>query len=454
MSSSLETSDGSLDAIVDQLQRSGVRQVLGTMVNASGLLLAKSVPLARLEAFQTAGMGTAPVWDVFTVDGGIAFTDAITAVGDRRLRIDPSRLRVIGPGQAWAPANVCTQDGEIAPTCSRGILDRVDQQLAEAGLAAQVGHELEFVLVGPDGAVLSSPAWTPYGVTGLLDQAAFVDDLLATADTAGLPLEQFHAEYGRDQFELSLPPTAPVAAADQAVLARILVGAVSRRHGVRASFSPAPFPGSVGNGAHQHLSLTRHGVPLLSGGDGPHGITGEGGSAIGGIIGGLAELQGFLTGSVLSGCRLAPGTWSGAYACWGLENREASLRLVAAGRGNPHGAHLEVKIIDPSANVYLASAAILALALDGIASSTALPDEVGADPGGLSDEEREQAGIRVLSADPARIVDALAASELAQRLLGAEPVAQTVAVRRLEQQTYAGLEVDEIAERLRLAWSA
>ncbi len=70
------------------LSHSGVRMVLGTVVNAAGITLAKSVPLARLAAFHRAGMGASPVFQVFCIDAAIAFTDSITAVGDMRLRLD------------------------------------------------------------------------------------------------------------------------------------------------------------------------------------------------------------------------------------------------------------------------------------------------------------------------------------------------------------------------------
>ncbi|RRF82191.1 hypothetical protein EAO22_29315 [Klebsiella pneumoniae] len=80
---------------------------------------------------------------------------------------------------------------------------------------------------------------------------------------------------------------------------------------------------------------------MLAGGTGIYGITAEGGSLIAGIVRYLPELA-LLAPSVLSAERLQPGHWSGAYACWGLENREAAVRYCAANRGNPYGAHLEV----------------------------------------------------------------------------------------------------------------
>jgi glutamine synthetase len=447
-------SDAVLAQVADQLVEGEVRLIVGTMVNAAGLTLAKAMPMARLASFVRNGAGVAPVADVYAVDGAIAFIDGVTAVGDRRLRIDPSALAVLGEGLAWAPADIVTQDGDPVATCPRTRLRMLEEQLAAAGLQALVGHELELVLVQPGGSALEGGSWIPYGVTGLLDHAAFVDDLVTSCAAAGAPLEQVHAEYGRQQLELSMPPAGPLEAADRTVLARVVIGQVARRHGVRASFSPTPFPGSVGSGAHQHLSLTRDGAPLFSGGSGPHGLTAEGGAAIGGLVDGLADVQGFLTGSVLSGTRLVPGGWSGAFRCWGTENREAAVRYLVANPGNPYGANVEVKIIDPSACVYLASAAVLALALDGIQRSADLPPEVATDPSTVAEADRAAAGLDVLPTDATAIIDALDRSALARRLLGDPVVNATVAVRRLEQQTFADVPLDEVAARLRLVWSA
>ncbi|MGH3457761.1 hypothetical protein, partial [Aeromicrobium sp.] len=386
------------------------------------------------------------------LDAGIAFTDEITAIGDLRLHIDLEAIAPVG-SIVWAPTDVLRQDGTPHPGCTRGALTAATTRLRGAGVEALVGHELELVLVQPDGSPLPGSSWVPYGLGGLLDHERLVADLHAALGDVGIVLEQLHAEYGASQLEMSLPPREPVAAADAAVLAKLVIGRVARTHGLLPSFSPAPFAGSVGNGAHQHLSLTRAGEPLFSGGDGPHGLTADGGAAIGGILRGLRDVQGVLGGSILSAARLAPGGWSGAFDGWGLENREAAVRFVAGGPANPHGANVEVKIVDPSANVYTATAALLGLVLDGIDSGATLPDELDTDPSQLDDEAREAGGFTMLPNDPGTVIDTLDRSSLARRLLGDAIVDATVAVRRHELTAFADLSPEELAARLRLAWT-
>jgi glutamine synthetase len=428
--------------------------VVGTIVNPAGLTLAKVVSATEAAKFADPGLGASPTWHGFAIDrAGIAFTDAISVVGDERIRIDRHALRIIEDGLAWAPASFFDQDGNPVPACTRGTLARVESRLEQAGLRALVGHEIEFLLVGPNGERLPGQLWAQYGMAGVLEHEGFVRDVMAAMAVAGVSIEQFHPEYGVNQFEISLMPAAPVAAADQVVLARILLGRVARNHGLRVSLSPVPFAGSVGSGAHQHFSLLHDFTPLFSGGHGPHGLTGEGAAAIGGVVSGLAEAQLAFSGSIVSGLRMRPGNWAGAYACWGTENREAAVRFLPATHGNPHGANVEVKVIDPSADPYLASAAILGLALEGIEQQAALPPEITVDPDTLSAEARAAAGVVLLSHHQ---TDAIAAMDSSQRLRGilGDPVVDAlVAVRRYEHETYANLAAEELADKFRMAWS-
>lgn len=441
-------------AAIAQLAAEGVVGLVGTVVNPAGLIHAKTVPLARAGAFADPGLGASPVWHVFAIDqAGVVTGGAIGVVGDLRVRIDAEAVRALGDGLAWAPGSFFTQDGTPDPFCSRGTLRRVEERLAAAGFEALVGHEIEFVLVGPDGAQLPSTLWAQYGLAGVLEHEGFVRDVIAAAAASGVALEQFHPEYGGNQFELSLAPLPPVAAADQLVIMRIIIGRMARRHGMRCSLSPVPFAGSVGSGAHQHFSLTRSGKPIFGGGSAAHGMTAAGEAAIGGLLAGLPEAQGVLSGSIVSGLRMQPGFWSGAHVCWGTENREAAVRFVGEGDANPRGANVEVKAVDPSANPYFATAAILGLALDGIERDLTLPPEVTVNPSLLSEADAAAVGVTQLPRGQADVIAALAESTLVRGILGNEPVDAIVAVRRYEHENYGDLTDDELATKFRMAWS-
>ncbi|SRX95157.1 putative glutamine synthetase GlnA3 (glutamine synthase) (GS-I) [Mycobacterium tuberculosis H37Rv] [Mycobacterium shimoidei] len=441
-------------AAIAQLEGEGVEAVIGTVVNPAGLILAKTVPLRRTNTFAEPGMGASLVWHAFAIDQtGIAFTESIGVVGDQRVRADLSALRMIGDGLAWAPGGFFEQDGTPVAACSRATLARVQAALAAEGIDAVIGHEIEFVLVNPDGSRLPSQVWAPYGLAGILEHEAFIRDVSAAATTAGIGIEQLHPEYGINQFEISLAPQPPVAAADQLVLIRLIIGRVARRYGMQVSFSPAPFADNVGSGAHQHFSLKTADGPLFSDGTGVHGMTAAGECALAGVLAGLPEAQGLLCGSIVSGLRTRPGNWAGAYTCWGAENREAALRFVRGGPANPYGGNVEVKVVDASANPYFASAAILGLALEGIKSNCVLPPETTVDPATFTDADRNREGILRLPQKQPEVIAALDNSTRMRSILGDAAVDVVVAVRRLEHERYGSLSPEELADKFRMAWS-
>jgi glutamine synthetase len=112
-----------------------------------------------------------------------------------------------------------------------------------------------------------------------------------------------------------------------------------------------------------------------------------------------------------------------------------------------HGANIELKVVDPSANPYLAVAGLLGSARLGVQLTLPLPAEVSVHP--------SQSGVELpqLPAHQAEAIDALEASAVARDLLGAPIVGGVVAVRRHEVEVYGGLPGAETAEALRLAWS-
>lgn len=432
---------------IEDLRAQGVTLVAGSVTDPAGVTRAKYVPVHRVGAFARSGMGVSPSWSVFCVDTGIAFTPDIGVTGDLRIRIDADRLRVIEDGIGWAPGALHDQQGTPAPLCTRSLLARIEAQAADRGLTVRVGGELECTMLAADGTPASTEPWSPYGIRTSLDRSAFLVDLMAGAERAGLAIEQIHTEYGHDQLEVSLAPAGAVETADAVILARIVISRAAARHGLKISFSPVPFEGAAGNGAHLHLSLADGTGPLFSGGDGPYGIRPEGGAAIAGVLATLPDLIGVYAGSVLSPLRLKPGNWAGASACWGLENREAAVRFIAATPGNPHGANAELKLIDPSANPYLAAAAFLGSALRGIDERLPLPAEVPEDP------SRSGATPPPLPTGQQAAIEALEGSAVAAELLTPAVVEALVSVRRYELTTYGERPPAETTQALRLAWT-
>jgi glutamine synthetase len=425
-----------------ELDTRGVRMVAVTWVDNSGITRVKAVPTERLETAAEWGIGASICFDTFLFND-LAVTSG--AVGDLRLHPDLSRLTVLAgqPGWAWAPADRYGQDGDPHPGDQRGLARAAVRRLASAGYTARCAFEVEWVIGADSDEFVPAMRGPAYGNARLVERSDYVLDLAVALADQGVAVEQIHPEYSPGQFEVSVAAADPVAAADDFVLVRETIRAVSARHGYRVSFSPKVVADGVGNGGHVHLSVWSGERNLFSGGDGPFGVTDEGESFAAGILDRLPALLAVGAPSVVSYLRLVPQHWAGAYAVWGLENREAALRLVTGAVGSRSwAANLEVKCFDLTANPYLVVAGLVFAGLAGIAAQGRLPEPVDVDPALLPGSPR-------LPATLADAVTAFEADPLLRRDFGAELADAIIAVRRGEIEHFTGAEPAEIAAAMR-----
>jgi glutamine synthetase len=442
------------EEMLDGLREAGVVGVVLPWVDTSGVTRVKSVPLAKLPSAAAWGVGMSPVFDAFLFDDSIvAGRYAGSAVGDLRLHPDLDRLTVLAgqPGWAWAPVDRYDQDGRPHSMDGRLLLRRVVDELAADGLAVQAAYEIEWAvgLAGSDDFVagFSGPA---YGMSRHVEVSDYARDLLAALAAQGVTVDQFHPEYAAGQLEVSVSVEDPVAAADTTVLVRHTIKAVSARHGLRASFSPKVLADGVGNGGHVHLSLWRDGENLMSGGSRTFGLTPDGEAFIAGLLTHLPGLLAVGAPTVASYLRLIPSHWAGAFACWGLENREAAIRFVTGPAGRRQAAaNVEVKSVDQAANPYLLMAGLLAAGRSGLAAGATLPDPVGVDPATLSEEGRREAGIRSLPTSLDEAVRAFERDDVLTKVYGEELAATVVDVRRGEIAALDGKSPEDVAAALR-----
>ena len=222
-------------------------------------------------------------------------------------------------------------------------------------------------------------------------------------------------------------------------------------HGLAASVSPKVLADSVGNGGHVHLSLWRTDddgpVNAMTGGGGPCGMTDAGEGFAAGILHRLPALLAVGAPTVASYLRLVPSHWAGAFACWGLENREAALRMVTGpDEERASAANLEVKCVDAAANPYLLLAALLAAGREGIGAGRRLPAPVDVDPASLPEEERARRGITRLPTSLAESVAAFEADDVLRDALGEAVTDTVVTVRKGEIALLEGAAPEQIAD--------
>ncbi|MFM1797856.1 MAG: GlnA3 [Cyanobacteriota bacterium] len=372
---------------VDALAAEGIRWVAITWVNHAGAPLVKVVPLAAFDAAVAVGVGFSPVADAFGAAGAIDPAHRLARPdGDLRLRADAAALGRLEPGSgwAWAPGERFERSGAPYVGDQRYRCRLQQHLLQRAGVELRAGFELEWLVARADakGAPQPAVAGGPYGADRLVDALDYATALLQALEAAGIPWLQFHPEYGAGQFELSLAPGSPLEAADRLVQARLVIQRVTRRLGWYCSFSPKPSLERVGNGGHLHLSMQRDGVPLLEGGGGPGGLSDAGGAVLAALLQELPALLALACPLAISYRRLAPGSWSAPFQVWGIENREAALRLIPSDVDGA-AAHLEIKVADLAANPYLLLAAVQAVVQAGMHETRPLPPPVSGDPAHL-----------------------------------------------------------------------
>jgi len=449
---SSDTNDPS--QVAAALSEAGVAAIALTYVDNSGITRVKAVPTSRLEAAVTSGVGMSPVFDVMLVDDSVTESGTSTGpVGDLRLYPDLSQLVRLAaqPGWAWAPADRRSQAGEPHPRCNRTFAARMVERAASRGLTASMSFETEWVLDAGQGAELvPATAGPAYGMTRVIDRSDYLRDVLQALAEESVRVEQIHPEYAVGQYELSISPSDPVGAADDAVLVRQTVRAVGSRHGLRTSYSPSVVAGAVGNGCHLHLSIWRDGSNLFTGGDGPHGLSPEAQSFMAGILEELPALLVIGAPSVASYLRLVPQHWAGAYRCWGRENREAAVRLVTGTQGHEDtAANAEVKCFDASGSPYLVAGAVLAAGLAGIAVGLRLGPEVTVDPASLGEDELARLRASRLPTCLPEALEYYEKSAVLAEALGHELYETIAAVRRAEVALFATASPDEVAAATR-----
>jgi glutamine synthetase len=446
-------------ALAADLARAGIAGVACTTVDTSGIARVKGVPVAKLASAAVWGVGLSPVFDVMLLDDSVTTAPGTTGpVGDLRLVPDLDGVVALAaqPGWAWAPVDRFRQDGTRHPGCGRGFAARMVEAAANRGLTFEMAFEVEWMLgrgnTDDDPAAPGQPTYEPavrgpaYGANRLVTASEYGRDLLDALPDQGIEVEQFHPEYSTSQFEISVSPADPVQAADRNMLVRQTIRAVSEHHGYRVTFAPAVVPGEVGNGHHLHYSLWRDGRDLMTGGPGPEGLTDVGASFLAGVLDHLPALLAIGAPSVASYLRLQPEHWAGDYQCWGLENREAAVRLVAGPvRSGAWAANAELKCIDATANSYLVVGAVVAAGLDGIDRGATPPAPLAVDPGGLGDTERAAAGVARLPTDLTTSTNAFVADAALRDALGPYLAGVIESVRRAEVELFAGADAATIA---------
>ncbi|MEZ7892221.1 MAG: glutamine synthetase family protein [Candidatus Wallbacteria bacterium] len=258
-----------------------------------------------------------------------------------------------------------------------------------------------------------------------------IDEITKSLRHQNMGVERYYPESGPGQQEISIKYANALTAADNQILFRQTITGVAQKHNMTASFMPKIFENTAGSGCHLHLSLFKNSKNISGSNNNPTKLSDTMQYFMAGILKHLPALCAVTVPSVNSYRRIQPHFWSGAYSCWGYDNREAALRVITAPDGKSVS-HIELKTSDAAANPYLALGAVIYAGLDGINNKMRLNEPVAVDPGNLSEKELQDNGIKRLPLNLGAALEELRNDDILKNAFGKELFEAYTAVKNNE----------------------
>jgi glutamine synthetase len=423
--------------VAEQVGEADLRLVRFLWCGNDGTVRAKASGRHGLESRLESGIGLTVAMQAMSGLDQLQPVDGMGPVGEIRLVPDLDTFRVLpyAPHTGAVLTSHMNRDGTPAAVDQRSFLKRMEERLAERGLVLRASFENEFSLATKvDGTYVPVDSALCFSTIGMTASQKYVNDLVAALEAQGIPLEQYYAELGHGQQEISTGHAPALQAADEQLLTRETIRAVATAHDLVASLAPKPWPDNAGNGAHVHFSLWEGDRNRFYDGSSEDGLSGDARSFIAGVLEHLRGLCGLTAPSFNSYHRIVPQYWAGAFACWGYDNREAPVRVASPFAGSEEAStNAELKACDASCNPYLALGGLIAAGLDGLERGLQPPEPLAVDPATLPEAERPPR----LPTTQEEALDALAADELLLGALGATLAGSYLAVRRSEWAVYS-----------------
>ncbi len=232
-------------------------------------------------------------------------------------------------------------------------------------------------------------------------------EMVLALEAAGIEVEVQHHEVATaGQAEIDMRFQTLVKMADQVMLYKYVIKNVAYQRGYTVTFMPKPLFGDNGSGMHVHQSLWMGDSNLFYDANGYGLISETARWYIGGLLKHAPAILAFAAPTTNSYRRLVPGYEAPINLIYSQRNRSACVRIPMYS-GNPKAKRIEFRPPDPTANPYLAFAALLMAGLDGIQNHIEPPAPIDKDLYEL--EPEEAASIKSTPGSLGEVLDALEA---------------------------------------------
>ncbi|AKH96597.1 glutamine synthetase family protein [Halanaeroarchaeum sulfurireducens] len=425
------------DDVIDELDERNIDYLRLQFTDILGTVKNVAIPASQAEKAFEEGI----YFDGSSIEGFVRIQES-----DMRLVPDPETFAVLpwrDTADGAAARVICdvydTKTGEPFAGDPRYVLKRAIDRAAEMGYTLNAGPEPEFFVFETDDD--GSPTTTTHDAGGYFDLAPkdlasdIRREIIYGLEEMDFEVESSHHEVADGQHEISFKYADALTTADNIATFRTVVRAVAAMNDVHATFMPKPIPKINGSGMHTHLSLfNEDGENAFYDGDDEFDLSETARQFLAGILEHAPALTAVANPTVNSYKRLVPGYEAPVYVAWSDVNRSALVRKPAA--RTPAASRIELRSPDPTANPYLALAAMLQAGLDGLERGLEAPDPVRENIYDFDEAKREEYGINTLPANLGQAIDALEGDETIQRALGPHVTEKFVEAKRREMQEY------------------
>lgn len=404
------------EQIIEKAEREEVEYIHLQFVNVEGRLKSMSIHASELGEAIDEGLG----FDGSSIPGyaEVEDSDLVLIPDIKTFKVLPWKVRGKRIGRLFC--NICYPNGDPHEIDPRNALEGTLRTFERDGYEFFVGSEVEFYLFDED--------MKPIDEGGYMDASPYDEAEELRAEIAidlqklGFIVGKVHHEVSPGQNELDFRYSDALTSADNVVGCRQGLKALGKERGLEVNYNPKPIPDSMGNGLHCHHSIgdSRTGKNLFFDPAGKYRMSDMARHFLAGELDHAPALTALAASIPNSYERLVPGYEAPVYVSWGGSNRTVMSRVPGYEVRSGSGMRFEYRTPDPMCNPYLLFTGLLAAGMDGVDRKL--------DPGApatenifdLSEEEREEKGIKILPASLHEALDALQGDEVIRKALGEE----------------------------------